>query len=100
MKVIGWVGTALVVVAYYPQIHHLFVERCAWGISRLTWLIWLVASALLLIYCILRREVLMCFVQGVKILAIATTLILVRRSNQICPYHQKVTETIRGSRRR
>lgn len=94
MEILGWVGTALVVVAYYPQIHHLFVEKCAWGISRLTWLIWLVASALLLTYCALRREVLLCFVQGVNILAIATTLILVRRSNQICPYHQKVVETI------
>lgn len=93
MEVIGWVGTALVIVAYYPQIQHLFVEKCAWGISRLTWLIWLVASALLLIYCILRGEVLLCFVQGVNILAIAITLVLVRRSNRICPYHQKVIET-------
>ncbi len=94
MEALGWVGTALVIVAYYPQIHHLYVERCAWGISRLTWLIWLVASALLLTYCVLRREVLLSFVQGVNILAIAATLILVRRSNQICPYHQKETETI------
>jgi uncharacterized protein with PQ loop repeat len=90
MEVIGWVGTALVVVAYYPQIHHLFVERCAWGISVLTWLIWLIASVLLLTYCVLRQEVLLCFVQGVNILAIATTLILVRRSDQICPFHRKV----------
>ena len=93
MEVIGWVGTALVVVAYYPQIHHLFVERCAWGISVLTWLIWLIASALLLTYCLLRQEVLLCFVQGVNILAIATTLFLVRRSNQTCPYHRKVDGT-------
>jgi hypothetical protein len=35
------------------------------------------ASVLLLIYCILRREVLLCFAQGVNILAIAATLILV-----------------------
>ena len=88
MEVLGWAGTALVVVAYYPQIHHLYVERCAWGISVLTWLIWLAASALLLTYCVLRQEVLLCLVQGVNILAIATTLILVRRSNQVCPYHR------------
>ena len=94
MEALGWVGTALVVAAYYPQIHHLFVQKCAWGISRLTWLIWLAASALLLTYCVLRWEVLLSFVQGVNILAIATTLILVRRSNQICPYHQKLIETI------
>ncbi len=94
MEAIGWVGTALVVVAYYPQIHHLYVERCAWGISRLTWLIWLAASALLLIYCILRREALLSIAQAVNITAIVTTIILVRRSNQICPYHLKITERI------
>ncbi len=89
MEALGWVGTALVVVAYYPQIHHLYVERCAWGISRLTWLIWLVASALLLIYCILRREAMLSIVQAVNIAAIVITLLLMRRSNQVCPHHLK-----------
>ncbi len=93
MEIIGRVGTALVVVAYYPQIHHLFVERCAWGISQLTWLIWLIASVPLLTNCVLRREFLLCFVQGFNIPAIATTFILVRRSNQTCPYHRKVGGT-------
>lgn len=96
MKVVGWVGTALVIVAYYPQIHHLIVERCAWGISVLTWLIWLVSSALLLGYCVSRREFLMCVVQGVNLAAIATTIMLVRRSNNICPYHRRVTGAVAG----
>jgi uncharacterized protein with PQ loop repeat len=93
MEVLGWAGTALVIVAYAPQIHHLFVEKCAWGISIWTWLIWLLASALLLTYCILRREFLLCVAQGINIIAIATTIILVRRSNNVCPYHRKITET-------
>jgi uncharacterized protein with PQ loop repeat len=93
MEVLGWVGTALVVVAYYPQIHHLYVERCAWGISRLTWLIWLAASALLLVYCALRREVMLSVVQAVNIAAIVTTLLLVRRSNRVCPHHAKAAGT-------
>jgi uncharacterized protein with PQ loop repeat len=92
MKVIGWAGTALVILAYYPQIHHLLVEKCAWGISVLTWLIWLCSSVLLLGYCIFRREYLMSVVQGVNIAAILTTILLVRRSNNVCPYHMKVTE--------
>ena len=87
MEVMGWVGTALVVVAYYPQIHHLYVERCAWGISQLTWLIWLAASALLLTYCVLRGEAMLAVVQAVNIAAIVTTLLLVRRSNRVCPHH-------------
>jgi len=95
MEVIGWAGTALVIVAYYPQIHHLLVERCAWGISSLTWLIWLIASALLLTYCVLRRELLLSVVQAINILAILTTIILVRRSNRVCPYHRKVAKTVK-----
>ena len=93
MEALGWAGTALVVVAYYPQIHHLYAERCAWGISQLTWLIWLAASSLLLVYCVLRREVMLSVVQAVNIAAIATTLILVRRSNQVCPHHAKAVGT-------
>ena len=96
MDVIGWAGTALVIVAYYPQIHHLSVERCAWGISPLSWLIWLASSALLLTRCILREDLLMGIVQVVNIVAIAATLVLVRRSKRICPYHLKIAEM--GSR--
>jgi uncharacterized protein with PQ loop repeat len=94
MEAIGWVGTALVVVAYYPQIHHLYVERCAWGISVLTWLIWLVASVLILIYCILRRETLLSVAQAINITAIVTTIILLRRSNRVCPHHLEITGAI------
>ncbi|HWS56199.1 MAG TPA: PQ-loop repeat-containing protein [Pyrinomonadaceae bacterium] len=89
MEILGWVGTALVIAAYYPQIHHLYVERCAWGISVLTWLIWLAASVLLLTYCALRREAMLAVVQAVNIAAIVTTLLLVRRSDRVCPHHLK-----------
>ena len=87
MKFIGWLGTALVVVAYYPQIHHLFVARCAWGISVSTWVIWLVASVLLLIYCVVRQEVLLSVVQATNMAAILTTIILVKRSKYLCVEH-------------
>lgn len=91
MEFIGWIGTALVVIAYYPQIHHLWAESCAWGISISTWLIWLAASVLLLAYCIFRSEILLSVVQICSIAAILLTIILVRRSNNICPYHRSVT---------
>lgn len=86
-EIIGWIGTALVIVAYYPQIQHLFVEKCAWGISVATWVIWLVSSVLLLTYAWMQRDVLFILVQITNILAIATTIVLVRRSNRICPTH-------------
>jgi lipid-A-disaccharide synthase-like uncharacterized protein len=90
MKVIGWAGTALVVAAYYPQIRHLLVERCAWGLSLTTWFVWLVASALLLIHCLARRDWLFMIVQSINIAAIVTTILLARRSNRVCPYHAAV----------
>ena len=87
MEMLGWVGTALVIVAYVPQIRHLYIEKCAWGISISTWLIWLVAGALLLSYCVFRNDTLFTFVQVINITAIMATIILARRSNRICPYH-------------
>ena len=92
MEILGWSGTALVIIAYYPQIHHLYVEKCAWGISILTWLIWLVASVLLLAYAFLRRDTLFIIVQIINILAIVATIVLVRKSNKICPHHLSVAQ--------
>jgi lipid-A-disaccharide synthase-like uncharacterized protein len=87
MEMLGWAGTALVIVAYVPQIRHLYVEKCAWGISISTWIIWLVAGVLLLCYCIFRNDTLFTFVQVINITAIMATIILARRGNRICPYH-------------
>ena len=87
MEALGWAGTALVIVAYAPQIHHLWAERCAWGLSLTTWGLWLLASALLLTYCVLRHDTLFAAVQGINITAILATIVLARRSNGVCPYH-------------
>jgi len=92
MEMIGWAGTALVIVAYLPQIQHLLVEKCAWGISVLTWVIWLIASTLLLLYCLLRRDFMFMIVQTINIIAILTTIIAVRRSNRICPVHRGLSQ--------
>ena len=90
MEMLGWAGTALVIVAYVPQIRHLYVEKCAWGISISTWLIWLVAGALLLSYCIFRNDTLFTFVQVINIALIMATIILARRGNRNCPNHKKM----------
>ena len=91
MEIIGWAGTTLVIIASGQQIYHLWAEKCAWGISLWMWLIWLASSTLLLTYSWFRNETLFITVQGINILAIAATILLTRRSNQICPYHQSIT---------
>ena len=94
MEIFGWIGTTLVIIAYYPQIHHLRVEKCAWGLSITTWIIWLVSSALLLIYSAIRQDLLFIVVQCINILAIVATIILARRSNRVCPYHLSVDQKL------
>ena len=94
LQMLGWAGTALVIVAYVPQIRHLYSQKCAWGISVLTWVIWLVASVLLLSYCIFQHQGLLGVVQAANLAAIMTTLILLGRSNNICPYHRQLAQTI------
>ncbi|HEX2639522.1 MAG TPA: PQ-loop repeat-containing protein [Pyrinomonadaceae bacterium] len=91
MEIIGWIGTALVIAAYYPQIHHLYVERCAWGISLTTWWIWLVSSLFLLTYAFSDGSTLFVLVQAINMLAIVTTIFLAKRSNNVCPYHLRQT---------
>jgi uncharacterized protein with PQ loop repeat len=87
MEFLGWVGTVLVLVAYLPQIYHLYAYRCAWGISVSTWSIWLAASTCLFAYALLQGEILFAIVQTISILAIAATLVLIRRSGPSCPIH-------------
>jgi lipid-A-disaccharide synthase-like uncharacterized protein len=98
MEMLGWTGTVLVIVAYVPQIRHLYLEKCAWGISISTWVIWLVAGALLLSYCIFRNDTLFAIVQVINITAIAATIVLARRSDRICPYHNSALQIARMSK--
>ena len=92
MEIVGWIGTILVIVAYYPQIRHLWIEKCAWGISIWTWAIWLVASLLLFTYCLLRGELLLSIVQLSNIASIAITIALVRRSTTVCASHLAIAK--------
>lgn len=80
------------------KIHHLWAEKCAWGISITTWIMWLCASALLLIYALLREEILFVIVQIINIIAITATIALAKRSNNICPYHLENGTQIRSKR--
>jgi len=87
ISLVGWAGSAVVIIAYWPQIHHLYVERCAWGLSILTWVLWLISSLLLLSYAFMLGDSLFICVQIINITAIVTTIILVRRANMVCPFH-------------
>src|ERR1051326_2644881 len=81
-----------------PSDTHLYFEKCAWGISVTTWVIWAAAAVLLLSCCMSRSEILLGVVQVANLAAIMTMIILVGRSNNICPYHQQLAQVIPVSR--
>lgn len=49
-EVAGYAGAALAGAAYVPQIAHMVRERCVTGISKPAFLVWFVASALVLVH--------------------------------------------------
>jgi uncharacterized protein with PQ loop repeat len=48
LSMIGYIGTALVIGAYAPQISHLWTEHCSAGISERAYAIWALAAAVFL----------------------------------------------------
>lgn len=46
-QLLGFVGTAIVIIAYLPQITHLIKEHCSAGTSLRAYLLWFIASLLL-----------------------------------------------------
>lgn len=84
---IGYAGTALVVVAYVPQIAHLWRFRCSWGVSLWSWVLWLAASLLLLSYAVMKGDMVFIAVQLFGAVSITTTIVLYRKSAKTCPYH-------------
>ena len=88
MSVIGYLGTALVIGAYAPQISHLWTEHCSAGISERAYAIWVLASALFLTHSIVIGDAVFMVTQLVNMVAIAIILVLARRfRNQICAAH-------------
>ena len=87
---LGMVGTALVIIAYIPQIRHLLVAHCGAGVSLGAYVIWCSASTLLCVYAIIADEPLFILLQGYHAVACALILGLsVKYKDSPCPLHQQ-----------
>jgi len=88
-QILGFMGTALVAVAYIPQIVHLIKQHCAYGISIKAWAIWFIAAMLMLPYAIATQATI--FVLLLLINGVATAFILVFsyfHQDRFCPKHK------------
>jgi uncharacterized protein with PQ loop repeat len=87
-QLVGLVGTALVIVGYVPQIHHLIKERCTAGLSLPAFAVWSLASLLFLIHAALIRDVVFIGVQVVNLVAGGVIVAFCKKyDGQVCSYH-------------
>ncbi len=75
----GWIGTALILTAYAPQVWHLAKEKCTGGLSMVSWHLWLLGSLLLFVHAYARADAVIMAVQGVNLLAVGLTLYLAKK---------------------
>jgi uncharacterized protein with PQ loop repeat len=86
--VFGLAGTIIVVGAYLPQLIHLKRERCSGGLSRRAYVLWFIASLLVLVHAVMLEDLVFIALQGAN--AIATGMIVAltgRYEDNICDTH-------------
>ena len=87
-EIAGYVGASLAGAAYIPQIAHMVRERCVAGISLRAFLVWLVASALILVRAVATRELAFIALGGVQTAATGFIVIYVAfNAGRVCPWH-------------
>lgn len=89
----GFIGAALAGAAYVPQIVHLIRQRCAAGLSRVAFGVWLAASLLVTAHAVAIEEIVFIALGAVQLAA--TTLILTyatRYAGSYCASHLPAAE--------
>jgi hypothetical protein len=87
-QIAGFAGAGLAGAAYVPQVSHLIRVRCAAGISRLAFAVWLLASVLTTTRAVAIHAGVFIVLGGIQI--VATALIMVcaaRYKGTPCPVH-------------
>ena len=87
-EIAGFVGAGLAGAAYIPQISHLIRARCSVGISRLAFVVWLLASVLTTTRAIAIHADVFITLGGIQ--TVATALIMLyaaRYKDTPCPSH-------------
>jgi uncharacterized protein with PQ loop repeat len=84
----GYAGTALVIVAYLPQVTHLVREQCSAGVSSGAYFLWGLAAVLLLSYAIAQSDPVFSALQLYQVAATGTIFLLSRYyRGSLCELH-------------
>jgi uncharacterized protein with PQ loop repeat len=88
-QILGFVGTGLVIVGYFPQVFHMVKERCTAGISIPAFALWCSASLLFLIHAAMIEDAVFVGVQVVNLIAGGFIVWFCRKHDgEVCPSHR------------
>jgi len=86
---VGFIGTALVIIAYMPQIGHLISKQCSAGISLKAYGIWFLSSLLLFTHAFSIRDPVFIALQSYQLGATSVILLFAKKyENGVCPIHR------------
>ena len=75
-EILGIVGIAISVIAYVPQVVHLWREQCSTGISGHAWAMWLASGLLVGTLAVYRRDPVFILLQIANLMSTALVLFL------------------------
>lgn len=91
IAILGSIGTALILLAYIPQIRHIYKEHCTGGVSVRAWSVWLIGTILIFIYAIDIRDSIFITIQSVNLIAVVTILLLINfYAKRVCHSKEKL----------
>ena len=89
-QVLGFIGSALVIAGYVPQIVHLVKERCTAGMSIPAFVLWCTASLLFLLHAVTIHDAVFIVVQTVNVVAGTLIVGFCRKyKGQVCAFHRR-----------
>jgi uncharacterized protein with PQ loop repeat len=87
-EIAGFAGAGLAGAAYVPQVSHLIRVRCSAGISRLAFVLWLLASILITARAVAIHAGVFITLGGIQIVATALIMFYATRYKDTpCPVH-------------
>jgi lipid-A-disaccharide synthase-like uncharacterized protein len=88
-EVVGVVGIAISVVAYVPQVVHLWHEHCSAGVSTRAWTMWFVSGVLVGLLAMHRGDPVFILLQVCTLTSAAVILLLAHRyRGMACEGHE------------
>jgi uncharacterized protein with PQ loop repeat len=87
-QILGFIGSGLIIFAYIPQITHLVKEQCSAGVSSRAFMLWFIASLLLLSHAYTTRDWVFITLNGANAILTGLVLFYANKYQGVCASHR------------